>query len=121
MQVCERENVRYQEQISALELALKDAETKGRGTVEQLEGLRREIDTIAEERKADKQMISYLEAQLNRKAEMLADDAGHDEPLQAQSPKGFKPVSLGGPFSPYVPSFGYPETGAVFDAATFFV
>jgi chromosome segregation ATPase len=121
MQLIERENVTYQEQTRALELALRNSEAKAHGAIEQIEEMRREIDKIGEERKADKQMISYLEGQLNRKGEILVDDTDDDQPLQAQSPKGFKPVSLGGPFSPYVPRFTYPETGSVFDAATFFV
>jgi chromosome segregation ATPase len=120
MKAMERDNVRCQEQFKALHLALRNAEAKCQDTVTRNEELRREIERIQDERKSDRQMIGYLEAELNRKGDVICNDDEEDH-IQAQSPMGFKPPTKGGPFSPYVPRMSYPETGSVFDTATFFV
>jgi predicted nucleic acid-binding Zn-ribbon protein len=120
MKTMERENVRCQEQIKALELALRSADAKCQDAIARNEELSREIERIQDERKVDRHMIGYLEGELNRKGDVICGD-DEDDHIQAQSPKGFKPPTKGGPFSPYVPKMSYPETGSVFDSATFFV
>jgi chromosome segregation ATPase len=120
----EREHIKAVEEIKALQLALEHSEAKVQNLAEKNEALRIENGKLLEGKGEDRQMISYLEMQLSQ-VEPPEDESvasGFVPPGPFGSPtRRFPPPNKGGPRSPYVPRFHYPEPGSVFDTPPFYV
>jgi chromosome segregation ATPase len=120
----ERDHIKSLEENKALKLALETSEAKVADLAEKNESLRLEMSRLEEVKNDDRQMISYLELQLSQveppEAESVA--SGFVPPGPFGSPvRRFPPPDKGGPRSPYVPRFHYPEPGSVFDTPPFYV
>jgi hypothetical protein len=122
MQQIELASVKKDEEIKALKLIVDRSEHKTTELRDQTEELRAAVTKLEEENSESKQMIAYLERELNKKGrELLDEDAldGDELASSAHTPlRRFGSPKKGGELMDYIPAF--PETTSLFDNPEFY-
>ena len=125
MKQVQLENVRLQENVKALELTIQRDQAKIQEVESKNDELKAQIKSMEDADAEQKQLVSYLENQLNKKGamELLDEEALDDEnsftasngmPVGVNSPlRRFGTPTKGGSLADYAPQL--PETTSLFD------